>query len=193
MFGGGHRVTDSNRRSRCVVACTEMTKKRCLLFDVDGTLSPSRLAVPDRVVQFLKAIKDDVTVALVSGSDMGKVAEQFGDFASAATVRLHVFRERDRGLRQWRSENRRSVDDREAGRRIVAARHQLGATLHEWYRSAEKKRRIRGEGQRVNGGVEMSAAFMARRVDPRPTARRGRGVRSCRCCNYFMCIRRASA
>eukprot|EP01069_Polyplicarium_translucidae_P010282 Polyplicarium_translucidae@DN3369_c0_g1_i10.p3 len=190
MFGGGHRVTDSNRRSRCVVACTEMTKKRCLLFDVDGTLSPSRLAVPDRVVQFLKAIKDDVTVALVSGSDMGKVAEQFGDFASAATVCDFMFFENG------------TVAYGSGGVKIAEASmtEKLGEELLQrvinWalhYMSGIEVPKKRGEGQRVNGGVEMSAAFMARRVDPRPTARRGRGVRSCRCCNYFMCIRRASA
>ena len=50
-----------------------------VLFDVDGTLTESRqLILPEMENLLLKDLKDKVTVGLVSGSDLVKLAEQMG-------------------------------------------------------------------------------------------------------------------
>jgi len=47
------------------------------LFDVDGTLTPSRLPIGSHIEEFLeKKLMPNVSVGLVSGSDLKKVAEQ---------------------------------------------------------------------------------------------------------------------
>lgn len=47
-----------------------------LLFDVDGTLTPSRLDIEDDVDQFLQSLRKKVTIGLVGGSDLPKIAQQ---------------------------------------------------------------------------------------------------------------------
>ena len=53
-----------------------MTK--ALIFDMDGTLTPSRHPVPDKVVKALKAMRGKYKLYLVTGSNFEKVEEQFG-------------------------------------------------------------------------------------------------------------------
>lgn len=48
-----------------------------VLFDVDGTLTPSRLKIAPEIEDFLlNKLKPEVTVGLVGGSDLAKIAEQ---------------------------------------------------------------------------------------------------------------------
>lgn len=47
-----------------------------VLFDVDGTLTRSRMAITLEMEQFLLKLKEKVDVGLVGGSDLAKIAEQ---------------------------------------------------------------------------------------------------------------------
>lgn len=47
-----------------------------VLFDVDGTLTPSRLNLENDTHEFLQQLKSKVTVGLVGGSDIFKIASQ---------------------------------------------------------------------------------------------------------------------
>lgn len=51
-------------------------KNILLLFDVDGTLTPSRLDVEDDMDQYLQSLREKVTVGLVGGSDLAKISQQ---------------------------------------------------------------------------------------------------------------------
>ncbi|KAK1347508.1 phosphomannomutase [Hamiltosporidium tvaerminnensis] len=53
--------------------------KTCFLFDVDGTLTPSRQKITPEVLNMLKDIKSKVYIAFVGGSDINKQIEQVGD------------------------------------------------------------------------------------------------------------------
>ncbi|CAG2099979.1 unnamed protein product [Medioppia subpectinata] len=46
------------------------------LFDVDGTLSPSRLKAPESILFMLHELKKKVNIAFVGGSDLNKQREQ---------------------------------------------------------------------------------------------------------------------
>ncbi|XP_068671746.1 uncharacterized protein [Montipora foliosa] len=48
------------------------------LFDVDGTVTPSRLVVTPEMKAFMKELRKKVTVGLVGGSDFPKLQEQMG-------------------------------------------------------------------------------------------------------------------
>ncbi|XP_012940547.1 phosphomannomutase [Aplysia californica] len=48
------------------------------LFDVDGTLTPSRNKVTAEVREFLSQLKEKVLIGVVGGSDLVKIAEQMG-------------------------------------------------------------------------------------------------------------------
>lgn len=48
------------------------------LFDVDGTLSPSRDVAPDKIINMLKELKKRVNIGFVGGSDLSKQIEQIG-------------------------------------------------------------------------------------------------------------------
>jgi len=47
-----------------------------VLFDVDGTITPSRQVIEDPVHEYLRELRSRVTVGLVGGSDLNKIAEQ---------------------------------------------------------------------------------------------------------------------
>lgn len=49
------------------------------LFDVDGTLTPSREKVTPEMIAFLKELKEKVNIGFVGGSDLPKQQEQLGD------------------------------------------------------------------------------------------------------------------
>ena len=56
-----------------------MRQETLVLFDVDGTLTPSRLKIKPEIEDFiLNKLKPIVTVGLVGGSDLPKIAEQMG-------------------------------------------------------------------------------------------------------------------
>lgn len=47
-----------------------------VLFDVDGTLTPARQPIDDEIDRFLRSLRQRVTIGLVGGSDINKIAEQ---------------------------------------------------------------------------------------------------------------------
>lgn len=53
--------------------------KTIILFDVDGTLTPSRLTVKPNMVEMIKKLKtlDNVDIGIVGGSDLDKQKEQY--------------------------------------------------------------------------------------------------------------------
>lgn len=53
-------------------------KNTIFLFDVDGTLTPSRQSMPDNVRKMLIALRQKVSIAFVGGSDIEKQQEQMG-------------------------------------------------------------------------------------------------------------------
>ena len=50
-----------------------------VLFDIDGTLTMPRLKAEPATVDFIKALREKVTVGVVGGSDLAKAKEQLGD------------------------------------------------------------------------------------------------------------------
>jgi phosphomannomutase len=73
-------------------------EKVLVLFDVDGTLTPSRELISPEVEAFLEGqLKPVVTVGLVSGSDLKKVAEQMGG-SSEDLIRRFEFVFSENGL-----------------------------------------------------------------------------------------------
>ncbi|KAI5170327.1 phosphomannomutase [Pancytospora epiphaga] len=58
-----------------------MTKNTDILFlfDVDGTLSPSREKAPSEIIAMLKHLKKHINIAFVGGSDLPKQVEQIGE------------------------------------------------------------------------------------------------------------------
>ncbi|CAG0893822.1 unnamed protein product [Darwinula stevensoni] len=59
-------------------------EKKLYLFDVDGTLTPSRQPIDDDMDKLLKRLRQKVVVGVVGGSDLPKIVEQLGK-ASAST------------------------------------------------------------------------------------------------------------
>ena len=57
-----------------------MSKSKILvLFDVDGTLTPARQKVSEKMRNFLEKLKEKVDVGIVGGSDLKKQKEQMGE------------------------------------------------------------------------------------------------------------------
>lgn len=54
-------------------------KKVCVLFDIDGTLSPSRLKASAATHKMLQDLRKVATVGIVGGSDYAKEQDQLGD------------------------------------------------------------------------------------------------------------------
>ncbi|XP_054168051.1 uncharacterized protein LOC128965389 [Oppia nitens] len=52
--------------------------KTLVLFDVDGTLTQFRLPIKPEISEVLTKLKEKVTIGLVGGSDLPKIAEQMG-------------------------------------------------------------------------------------------------------------------
>jgi len=52
------------------------TKEVLLLFDVDGTITPARKSIEKEMDIFLQSLRSKVSVGLVGGSDLNKIAEQ---------------------------------------------------------------------------------------------------------------------
>ncbi|OUU16525.1 MAG: hypothetical protein CBB97_22585 [Candidatus Endolissoclinum sp. TMED37] len=58
----------------------ESSRTRILvLFDVDGTLTPSRKSITPEMLSFLKDLRRKVTIGIVGGSDLNKQKEQLGN------------------------------------------------------------------------------------------------------------------
>lgn len=60
--------------------CPHMARKNILfLFDVDGTLTPSRQKITPGVKEMLSNLREHVHIAFVGGSDIAKQKEQMGE------------------------------------------------------------------------------------------------------------------
>lgn len=57
----------------------KLNTKILFLFDVDGTLSPSRQKAPEMIINMLNKLRDRVLTGFVGGSDLKKQKEQIGD------------------------------------------------------------------------------------------------------------------
>lgn len=55
-----------------------MVRRKLVLFDVDGTLTPARAQVSAEMKSFLEKLKQKVTLGIVGGSDLVKQREQMG-------------------------------------------------------------------------------------------------------------------
>src|SRR5689334_21368014 len=64
---------DSNKKH------VQAPSKRIFLFDVDGTLTVARKKVTPNMAEFLAALRKQVPLAIVGGSDLVKQIEQLGD------------------------------------------------------------------------------------------------------------------
>jgi phosphomannomutase len=53
--------------------------KTIVLFDIDGTLTRPRLKIDQKMLDFLKVLRNKVTIGFAGGSDMTKAKEQVGD------------------------------------------------------------------------------------------------------------------
>lgn len=56
-----------------------MDTNTIFLFDVDGTLTPSRCKASDKILKMLQSLRTKVKVGFVGGSDLAKQVEQVGD------------------------------------------------------------------------------------------------------------------
>ena len=68
-----------------------MASSTICLFDVDGTLTPSRKAAAPEMLAFLQELRKTCTVGIVGGSDLAKICEQLG--AEAPQQYDYVFAE----------------------------------------------------------------------------------------------------
>jgi len=64
---------------------TTATSGTIVLFDVDGTLTKARQRITPEMELFMKKLMEKVTVGLVGGSDLGKIAEQMGGIGENIT------------------------------------------------------------------------------------------------------------
>ena len=53
-------------------------KKICVLFDIDGTLTPSRRSATEEILNMIKDLRKIATVGVVGGSDLPKQKDQLG-------------------------------------------------------------------------------------------------------------------
>ena len=68
-----------------------MAASTICLFDVDGTLTPSRKAASPEMLAFLQELRKTCAVGIVGGSDLAKICEQLG--ADAPQAYDYVFAE----------------------------------------------------------------------------------------------------
>lgn len=66
--------------------CEDWKDRECpdtlVLFDVDGTLSPSRKTATPEMIELLRKLKKKVVIGYVGGSDLAKQMEQLGEDAA---------------------------------------------------------------------------------------------------------------
>ena len=79
------------------------------LFDVDGTLTPSRNPAKPEMLEFLKTLSAKVQLAWVSGSDIVKISEQLGGRDTTLSLFKYCFAEN--GLVAYKEGNFLSKQD----------------------------------------------------------------------------------
>ncbi|KAG8189726.1 hypothetical protein JTE90_019674 [Oedothorax gibbosus] len=70
-----------------------MAGKDLCLFDIDGTLTPSRQTISPEMKDFLKELGKKATIGLVGGSDFCKIAEQMDEGEKIVEIYDYVFAE----------------------------------------------------------------------------------------------------
>jgi len=73
-----------------------------VLFDVDGTLTPSRLDVTPEMLHLLSELRKVVAIGFVGGSDFAKQQEQLGDPAKVPVTDLFDFCFSENGLTAYK-------------------------------------------------------------------------------------------
>lgn len=77
-------------------------KDTICLFDVDGTLTPARLAASPEILSLLQALRQKCAIGFVGGSDLAKQEEQLGKAAGAPVVSLFDFCFAENGLTAYK-------------------------------------------------------------------------------------------
>uniref|UniRef100_A0A453ILY2 Phosphomannomutase n=2 Tax=Aegilops tauschii subsp. strangulata TaxID=200361 RepID=A0A453ILY2_AEGTS len=80
-----------SRRTKMVASAARKNAGVLALFDVDGTLTAPRKEVTPEMLEFMKRLRENVTVGVVGGSDLVKISEQLGK--SVITDYDYVFSE----------------------------------------------------------------------------------------------------
>ena len=73
------KLTGENLGKRITDAIAQTKKDNCLVFDVDGTLTPSREKIDPAHAEIIMDLASKVDVYLITGSDFPKTKEQLGD------------------------------------------------------------------------------------------------------------------
>ena len=73
------KLTGENLGQRIKEAIASTKKDNCLVFDVDGTITPSRQAIDPEHKEILMQLAEKVDIYVLTGSDFPKTKEQLGD------------------------------------------------------------------------------------------------------------------
>jgi phosphomannomutase len=77
------KLTGENLGQRIKEAIASTKKDNCLVFDVDGTITPSRQAIDPEHKEILMQLAEKVDIYLLTGSDFAKTKEQVGELTKA--------------------------------------------------------------------------------------------------------------
>ena len=73
------KLTGENLGQRIKEAIAATKKDNCLVFDVDGTITPSRQKIDPAYAEVLMELSKKVDIYFLTGSDFAKTKEQLGD------------------------------------------------------------------------------------------------------------------
>ena len=73
------KLTGENLGKRVKDAIASTKKDNCLVFDVDGTLTPSRAKIDPAHAEIITDLASKVDIYIITGSDFPKTKEQLGD------------------------------------------------------------------------------------------------------------------
>lgn len=77
------KLTGENLGQRIREAIASTKKDNCLVFDVDGTITPSRQSIDPEHKEILLSLAEKVDIYLLTGSDFAKTKEQVGELTKA--------------------------------------------------------------------------------------------------------------
>jgi len=78
------KLTGDNLGQRIKEAIAATKKDNCLVFDVDGTITPSRQKIDPAHAEILLELSKKVDIYFLTGSDFAKTKEQLGDLTKVA-------------------------------------------------------------------------------------------------------------
>ena len=78
------KLTGDNLGQRIKEAIATTKKDNCLVFDVDGTITPSREKIDPAHAEVLMELSKKVDIYFLTGSDFAKTKEQLGDLTKIA-------------------------------------------------------------------------------------------------------------